>query len=320
MTLGVIEPAPVYIPNHIQKIGIIDRSLPSEENVSVDEIDRVLSAEGKNLDKDGAHNAILGLYDELNKNKALLEVKIIENAELRSPGLGIFPAKLSWKTVRDVCKENNVDAVFILSFYDTDAKISYKTIPIKKETLGVEIPLIEHHATIVTDIKTGWRIYNPIDETIHDAYRMNRRVTSAGKGINPAKAIAAIVSRKEAVLDRSNTIGHKYGARILPYRIRVSRDYFVKGTDNFEIAKRRAQAGNWDSAAELWNKEVSNSDGKIAGRATYNMAIISEINGDLDKAVEWASKSYEDYDNNTALKYINILKNRIRKNTILRQQ
>jgi len=321
MTLGVTEPAPVYIPGHIQKIGIIDRSLPSEENASADDIDRILSAEGKNLDKDGAHNAVLGLYDELYRNKALSEVKIIENAQLRSPGLGIFPAKLPWKTIRDICQENDIDALYILSFYDTDSKIDYKTVPVKiKGPLGVEIPAIEHHATITTLVKTGWRVYNSIDEIIHDEYRKDHHITSKGKGINPAKAIAAIVGRKEAVLDRSNTIGHNYGARILPYRIRVSRDYFVSGTDNFEIAKRRAQAGNWDSAAELWNREVSNSDGKIAGKACYNMAIISEIHGDLDKAVEWASRSYEDYNNKTALRYINILKNRIRKNNVLRRQ
>jgi len=72
------------------------------------------------------------------------------------------------------------------------------------------------------------------------------------------------------------------------YRIRVARRYYVRGTNNFKIAKRRAQTGNGDGAAELCDKEVSNSKRKVVGRACYNLAIINEINDDLHAAVEWA--------------------------------
>jgi hypothetical protein len=60
----------------------------------------------------------------------------------------------------------------------------------------------------------------------------------------------------------------------------------------------------------LWQAETSNPKRKIAGRACYNMAIISEINGDLDAAIDWAQKSYENYGIRLALTYVNILKNR----------
>ncbi len=321
MTMGVIEPAPVYMPKDIQKIGIIDRSLPSDNNAELDKLDKVLSAEGKNLDKEGANRAILGLSDKLGKNQNFIEVKIIEDANLRSPGSGVFPASLSWETVQKICDENYVDAIYVLSFYDTDSKIDYSTVSKKiKNPFGVEISVPEHIATVHTLLKTGWRVYDPTNKIILDEYRMNQNISTTGRGINPAKAISAIAGRKEAVLEHSNTIGYNYGARILPYRIRVSRDYFIKGTDKFEIANRRAIAGQWDSAAELWNEEVSNSDGKIAGRACYNMAIINEINGDLDVAIGWAQKAYTDYEIKEAIRYINILKRRKENNRLLAAQ
>ncbi|MCH8319014.1 MAG: hypothetical protein IIA88_11070 [Bacteroidetes bacterium] len=321
LTISVTEPAPVYIPSEIKTIGIIDRSLPSKKNEKMDKFDKILSAEGKNLDKDGAHESVVGLFDELMQNDRFSEVKIINNANVRSPGLGIFPSALSWKTIERICDENNVDAIFVLSFYDTDAKIDYKAVPIEIDgPLGIKIPAIEHHATIATLIKTGWRIYDPINKFILDEYWVNKNVVATGVGINPVKAIKSIMGRKEAVLQVSNKIGHNYALRILPYRIRVSRHYYVRGTNNFKIAKRRAQTGNWDGAAELWDKEVSNPKGKVAGRACYNMAIINEINGDLNAAVEWASKSYTDYENKMALQYINVLKYRIERNKQLQQQ
>jgi hypothetical protein len=59
---------------------------------------------------------------------------------------------------------------------------------------------------------------------------------------------------------------------------------------------------------------------KIAGRACYNMAIISEINGDLDKALGWAQKSYEDYNDKLAIRYVRILENRKYKIDVLKMQ
>lgn len=53
LTMGATEPAIVHLPKDIQRIGIINRSLPSEGNKQIDKIDQILSAEGLNLDKKG---------------------------------------------------------------------------------------------------------------------------------------------------------------------------------------------------------------------------------------------------------------------------
>jgi len=322
LTISVTEPAPVYVPSDIKSAGIIDRSLPSgEKDKEIDKLDKILSAEGKNLDKEGAKESVVGLFDELMKNNRFSEVKIIDRVNVRSPGHSTFPSPLSWNTIEQICYENNVDAIFVLSFYDTDTKIDYKAVPVEVGgLLKIKIPVIEHHAAIATLIETGWRIYDPINKLILDEFFINETVVLKGVGINPVKAIEAVMGRKEAVLQASNNIGYNYGLRILPYRVRVARRYYVRGTNNFEIAKRRAQTDNWDGAAELWDKEVSSPKRKVAGRACYNMAIINEINGDLNAAVEWTSKSYTDYKNKMALRYLNVLKYRIERKIQLEQQ
>jgi hypothetical protein len=50
------------------------------------------------------------------------------------------------------------------------------------------------------------------------------------------------------------------------------------------------------------------------------MAIISEINGDLDGAIQWSQKSYEDYQIRLALHYLNVLRDRKRQNELLKSQ
>lgn len=318
--MSVMEPAPVFLSNSIKKIGIINRSLPAEKTKKSDDLEKILSLEGKDLDKECADATVNGVQDELLKNNRFAEIKKINRDDLKTTGLGVFPASLDWKIVEKICNDNQVDALFSLEMFDTDAKLSYKINNITLSTPLGNVPGIEHEASLQTLIKTGWRIYDPVGHTIADEYSMSESINTLGKGINPVTALSAITGRKDAVKNTSGIMGQNYATRIIPYWIRVTRDYYVKGSENFKIAKRRAQTGNWDGAAELWLKETTSNNSKAAERACYNMAIINEINGNLDKAIEWAQKSYEDYNNKLALQYVNILKNRKARNNELQLQ
>jgi hypothetical protein len=318
--INVVEPAPVSIPSYIKSAGVINRTLPSDKTKVVDAIDKVTSLEGANLDKEGAEASIEGLTDELMKNNRFALIKPITSVDLRSTGLGLFPAPLDWVVVEKTCRDNNVDALFTLEVFDTDTKISYQARKTGIKTpLGV-IPALEQQADMLTTVKTGWRIYDPSVRIILDEFVLSRDITFTGRGINPLVAAAALINRKDAVKQVGNKAGQAYAWRLLPYELRVTRDYYVKGTDNFKTAKRKARTGNWDQAGQLWDKETANPKEKIAGRACYNMAIISEINGDLDLAIQWAQKAYEDFNNRLALRYVNILKYRKTSERILQSQ
>jgi hypothetical protein len=320
--LNVVEPAPVTLSQGIKKVGVINRSVPTDETKILDVVDKALSLEGVNLDKDGAEEAIRGLSSELLNNERFDEVKTLSDIEFRTPSLmGIFPVPLSWDIVSKVCTETGTDALFSLEYYDTDTKIRYSTHDSgQKVVLGIKVPGIVHQADMETIVKTGWRIYDPVNRIIADEYRYVQSVVFTGRGVTPLVAVAGLIGRKDAVVEVSNKAGHGYALRLIPYELRVMRDYFVKGTYNFKIAKRKAQVGKWNEAGELWEQETTNPKRKVAGRATYNMAIISEINGDLDSALAWAQKSWEYYKIRPALKYVNILENRIVKTDILREQ
>ncbi len=319
MTLSVQQPAPVSMPSYIKNVALVNRTDIDRKNKVLDVTDKIFSLETANLDKEGAQSSIQGLSDELVKSGRFEKINIAgDNLTTISPG--VFPSPLSWDMVERVCRDNNADALFVLELFDTDSKISYSTHPVKLNTPVGGLPAIEHQATLLTRVKSGWRIYDPSSKNILDEFPVAKDISYTGRGINPVAAANALTGRKEAVKEVGNQSGHQYAYRIFPYNIRVSRDYFVRGTENFVIAKRRAQTGHWDEAAELWQKETNNSNRKIAGRACYNMAIINEINGNLDNALQWAQKSYEDYNNRLGLTYVRILKERQYNNAVLKTQ
>lgn len=318
--ISVQQPAPVTISPNIKNIGIINRSAVTDKNKALDIVDKVLTIEGDSLDILASRASVNGLADELIKNTRFTTVTAFNSIELRSNVPGQFQAPLSWDVVEKICRDKKIDALFSLELFDTDSKVSYAAIPVAMKTPLGNIPGIEHQANMLTTIKTGWRIYDPAEKLVLDEYPITKDLQLSGKGINPVAAAGAIINRKDAVKDISRKAGQEYALRIIPYWIRVNRDYYVKGTDNFSIAKRKAQTGNWDGAAELWKKETTSTSSKIAGRACYNMAIICEINGQLDLAIEWAQKAYENYNNKLALRYVNILKNRKERNNLLQYQ
>ena len=50
------------------------------------------------------------------------------------------------------------------------------------------------------------------------------------------------------------------------------------------------------------------------------MGVINEINGDVDAALAWAQKAYEDYGIRKSLEYTRILENRLMKREVLKEQ
>ena len=319
--LNVVEPAPVTLSQDIKKVGIINRTTPSEATKVLDVIDKTLSLEGKELDIEGTKESIKGVTDELNSNSRFDQIKLLNDYDFRTPKLNVFPVPLTWEIARKICAETGTDALFSLEMYDTDTRISYSTPGTgRKGAIGAILGAIETQANMETIVKTGWRIYDPARQLIADEYIFGESVVFTGRGLTPVVAAAALIGRKEAVMEVSNKAGHGYALRLLPFELRVMRDYFVKGTDNFKIAKRKAQMDKWDEAGQLWEKETANPNMKIAGRACYNMGIINEINGNLDEALAWTQKAWEDYKTRLALKYARILENRQMKREILREQ
>jgi hypothetical protein len=320
MRMSVLRAAPVTLPSYIKNVIVVNRTQVSKESKIFDIVDKAVTLEGAKLDKEAAGQTITGLADELKKNNRFDEVKELSNTDLTTSVPGSFPAPLSWDIVERYCSENNADALFCLELFDTNSKIDYSIHKTSVKTPFGYVPVIEQQANMRTLVKAGWRIYDVRDRRILDEAAVARTLIYYGRGINPVLAAEALINRKEAVKEVGNTAGHAYAFRIIPLWIRVSRNYYVRGSNNFKIAKRKARTGNWDGAAKLWQQETTNRHRKVAGRACYNMAIISEINGDLDMAIQWAQQSYENYNNRRALNYVNLLRNRQENDAIAANQ
>lgn len=306
MTLSANEPAPVSLPPNAKTAAVVNRSYAADDSRTVDAIHRTLGFESRNFQAAGAGASLAGLTDALIRSNRFVAVKPLTNLDLRSYGAGIFPVTMSWDTVERICRENHADILFSLELFDADSRVA------------VNLAALGQPSNVKTQVKTGWRIYDPSTRTVLDQFVICRDLTFQGGNI--ISTSSAMLGQKEAVIKAGNHAGEDYGSRIIPWSQRVSRFYYVRGNGSFKVGKRMAQAGDWDEAGKLWMEATKSPSGKVAGRGCYNMAIISEINGDLTGALAWAKKAYEVYRTPYALDYVNILQQRLNNEALLRSQ
>src|SRR4030042_823825 len=102
--------------------------------------------------------------------------------------------------------------------------------------------------------------------------------------------------------------GINYGVRISPRYYTVGREFYnrPRRNDNLWMGVRKSEVADWNGAIESWTQAL-NAKRRIAGRAAFNIAVAYEVLGDLEKAKEWAARSYTDFREKRGNDYHNML-------------
>ena len=70
----------------------------------------------------------------------------------------------------------------------------------------------------------------------------------------------------------------------------------------------------------MWQQAARNLHPAVAGRAFYNLAVASEVRGDLPGAIDWAKKSAFTCNNGQAKSCLRVLNDRLRAQDLVREQ
>lgn len=309
ITMKVLVPAQITVPSNIKSIAVTNRSLPGKGEKFNNILEGVLTGEGIQVDREASFRCVDGVADVL-VSSPRYTVKVPSNLDLRGLGTAQWPAPLEWNEVEQICKDNDVDALIALEIFDSNTGVRYSTHEAKKKVDDKEVPYTEHKATMDIGIMAGWRIYDPINQSIVDQNIFTDHKFWYAVGEKQDQAYGRLPAQRACIIEAGKFAGSQYGIRISPVWVSVSRSYYTKGTDDFATAKLKVRANEWAQAAEIWQKYISNSDPKIAGRAAYNMALACEVDGKLDLAIDWAKKSYTEFKNKSARTYMNTLTQR----------
>lgn len=136
-------------------------------------------------------------------------------------------------------------------------------------------------------------------------------------------------SPEESLREAGKYIGAKANPNFVPYWNEEERWYYGNVGARWQEATAYAKKEKWDKAAECWKRLYDHSSGRNKAKAATNIALYYEMKTQLNDAVEWADKSYDQFMKSSGEKdqgtkmtriYVDALKKRILANKKLNAQ
>lgn len=324
--INTLRPADLAIDQSIQTILLVDRTKPSKRDNWLNIGEGVLTGEMPAQDKAAAQEALNSLKNAL-QTSPRFEV-LIASERLEGNSLtAAFPDPLAEHLQFNMINRYQADALIVLEVMDSDFIITEGKRKVKRK-VGEgknrrEIEVDEWYAQGVGNIKVGLRFYNPRNKELIDQQMISQTNTWEGAADSKAGAIAALISRADAVRHLCGKIGHDYAYKVAPMPITLRRVFYTKSKESPELEEggRMAEVGQWKEAIAVWEAGIPRAtEQKDRGRMAYNIAVAYEVLGDLTQAKAWAQNAYSKYGNKTARTYAAQLQNRMNDEQALQNQ
>ena len=296
----------IILPEHVSKIAIANRSLTKKKEYQKKKlIESILSGEIAGSDRLASDECLRAVYEMMNGHRGI-QIVIPEKSRLFGTGTREIPELLDWKLVKSICDSANADALLVLETFDsyTDLLLAAVTNQVANVVAG-NSPKPALPNQIRMNVLCYWRLYDPSQKTIIDQYESRSYLVFNCVGSDFK------LPPPEALYNTAYAAGQEYIQRFLPGYYTVKRDMYKRGKGRqkheFKAAFRHAEVADWQGAIDVWKEILKHADRKNAGKACLNIAVAYEVLGNTELALEWAKKSYEDYNNKLGRNYANIL-------------
>lgn len=300
-TIDVLEPAEIFLPENIQRILITHNALPD----SLKPVGTRFTIFGKTLrdtvfrDSLLANTSIKTLLEMTSQND---KIKFVPND---SAGFGFPDSPGDYNEshlvkIREKCDNTDADAFLILTSISKEIvyDIYYGDFG---NTFG------EFQVTF----SSRWLLIDPYNSKLIDSkiikdtlYLLVNKPFDRSEADNYIKSV-------ELLSEAAELAGLKYGAYISPHYAQTERMIFISGSKAINKGYAQASAGNWIDAAYLWREALTVQDDKVRAKASFNLALASEMEGLLEPALGWAKESYRFFPDTLNATYIKILEERL---------
>lgn len=282
------NPAEVTFPKKVGKILIVNNAKPQPPETGYEfKLFGAVQDTSRAKADSALFDACFGL------GKAIVDVSYFDDVLLyhepvREGGWYYTDDKLSPEQVAALCRETGTDAIISWDrlLFDMDKNI----VAFAEGYLGGDIDV---------RISGVVRSYLPGRPTPLATVYVTDSVFWSEGASNRLLLDKLLPSPEEALRTAARYIGTKVTSNFVPHWETETRWYFGGGGAKWKEASAYAGVGKWDEAAERWNYLYTHSSGwKSKAKAACNLALYYEMESRLEKAYDWAQKSYELFDKN----------------------
>lgn len=316
ISVQVSVPPQRAISEDIQSIALMNRSMTdSFSNLNQDTLENLLIRKRLVMDQ--------VLLDSLAADTTL---KVMGNALYESGRFDVvipvqrnIPNKnvsylskstsLTQTEVAQVCNEFKVDALMVLenfyenvnSFYRVGYDNSIGSGMTKEYTIYVQIAF-----------HSNWKLYQPGEKLKLANFEVNDTIFWERTGPTLQETYEQLPTIKEALLGGAIENGQNLAKYISPGWQQETRSYFITNNQEADNAISFVNKNDWQEAEKIWMKFSGAASSGFRSQIEYNLALTSEMKGDLKVALQWAQKSFKSKFTTAAEDYLRYLKGRIK--------
>lgn len=292
-SLDVLRPAKVEFNTEANNLSIINNTVIQPQNVGHKTI--LLDGKTQNisvLTDSLAIFCLTSMTEELESKGFFQTVKLKPNTINNSKEFS-KPEKLSNENVVKICNLNNTNVVLSLD----RIKVSDD---LKEYYLAENSTYLN---SLEVKFETNWSIHylnNSDVKTVNFKDTLYWETESYSR----MKASSELPSREDALIDGALEIGRKSVNRFIPYWEKVDRYFFSSENKMIKRGLDSIYVKNWDSAIDLWKSvfQITKSS-MIQAKAANNIAVAYEITGDINNAIDYATKALYSYSKLTIIDY-----------------
>jgi len=297
ITIELPQKAEKELPQNIQSLLLVNRTVDSTyTNLSTDSLQNIFFA--KKFDLDTVINdlqsadTLLKVTSDLLFESGRYDIVIPEDRFIAHQKNAFLTKPLPWDDARQLCEAFNTDAVLSVDMFKTHVATKY--------TKERYFNPMENTGYVLSVAKMGivyealFRVYDPASEKVLVREFMRDTLIWDNMAGSARELFRNFTPVKQALSEASIALALDFTEKIGPTWVPDERDIFISGGDAMKQAGRLVDSGDWESAEKIWKNVVKGKASKNRqSKALFNLAVVAELNGDIDLAIKLALKSYE---------------------------
>lgn len=322
LTIEIPQQSKKELPSSIQSLTLVNRTVDYKfTNLDSDSLQQIFYNQNFNTDtvindiqaSDTTIKALGELLFESGRYDFVIPKKRFLNFKRNS----FLNVEMPWKEVRELCETYNTDAVLSLDHFKTRVATDY-------EKNSLYDPRSDGFATssyakMKIYYEALFRVYDPVQEKVLTREFLRDTLVWEDMDFSTRALFERFTPVKTALSEAGIAIALDFAGKISTVWHEERRNYFPSGDSNLKQAAKFVTNGNWETAMALWNDTAEKTKSKaLKSKAELNIAIAYELQGDLNKAISEALKSYNTMYRPLTYNYLEILKGR--KNELIKQQ
>ena len=197
--------------------------------------------------------------------------------------------------IETIARQTGADMFVSLDFFAAlDGIYSRSMYRYMSDSLQTDLSYLAqfNEAKEVVMILASWSFYDLKKTEFTNHYQKIDTVEWVEPAYSLREAKRTLPPRKDAVYNAADLAATEFVEFQVPHWINVERMYYKSGHTDLKMTNKMIEQNRWLEAAEIWKKNVSNKNKMIAAKSMFNLGLACEMNGDIDAAIDWITKSF----------------------------